>query len=227
MPLLQAAASVRVTRHVAVSALPELLQPPTLSELKNLSDDELMAHLQGGCNDALAVLFDRYYRLVLSISLKIVRDPGEAEDVMQTVFMEIFRAAAQFDPAKGTTKVWILQYAYHRAINRRQHLNARNFYDQRDLEAVENRLSEKTSTFGSLTQDELKRLLQQGLATLSRGQRQVIELASSSGLSMQEIANKTGDSLVNVRHHYYRGLQKLRSFVGPTRELKKMAASND
>jgi RNA polymerase sigma-70 factor (ECF subfamily) len=200
---------------------------PGFAELNHLTDADLMAQLRAGCNDALAILFARYHRLVLSIALKIVRDPGEAEDVMQTVFLDIFRAVAQFDPAKGTTKVWILQYAYHRAINRRQHLNARNFYDQRNLEAVENRLSEKPSTFGSLTQNESKRLLQQGLATLSRGQRQVIELASSNGLSMQEIANKTGDSLLNVRHHYYMGLQKLRFFVGPARELKKTVASND
>src|SRR5208282_3182033 len=118
------------------------VQPPSFAELKVLSDSELMAHLHAGCNDALAVLFDRYHRLVLSIALKIVRDSGEAEDVMQTVFLEIFRSAAQFDPAKGSTKVWILQYAYHRAINRRQHLNARNFYYQTNLEEVENRLPE-------------------------------------------------------------------------------------
>jgi DNA-directed RNA polymerase specialized sigma24 family protein len=84
-----------------------------------------------------SVLFDRYHRLVLSIAPKIVRDPGEAEDVMQSVFPEIFRSVAQFDPAKGTTKVWILQYAYHRAINRRQHLNAREFYDQTNLDEVD------------------------------------------------------------------------------------------
>jgi RNA polymerase sigma-70 factor (ECF subfamily) len=186
-----------------------------------------MAGLRAGCNDALAILFDRYNRLVLSIALKIVRDPGEAEDVMQTVFLEIFRSVAQFDPAKGTTKVWILQYAYHRAINRRQHLNARSFYDQTDLEVVEHRLPETPSTLGNLTQNELKRLLRQGLATLNGAQRQVIELASSNGLSMKEIANKRGDSLVNVRHHYYRGLQKLRSFIGRTPELKKTAGSNE
>jgi hypothetical protein len=77
------------------------VQPPTLAELKGLNDEELMAHLQNGCNDAFAVLFDRYYRLVLSIALKIVRDPGEAEDMMQTVFMEIFRSAAQFTLPKA------------------------------------------------------------------------------------------------------------------------------
>jgi RNA polymerase sigma-70 factor (ECF subfamily) len=202
-------------------------QPPSFAELKLLSDADLMAGLRAGCNDALAILFDRYNRLVLSIALKIVRDPGEAEDVMQTVFLEIFRSVAQFDPAKGTTKVWILQYAYHRAINRRQHLNARSFYDQTDLEVVEHRLPETPSTLGNLTQNELKRLLRQGLATLNGAQRQVIELASSNGLSMKEIANKRGDSLVNVRHHYYRGLQKLRSFIGRTPELKKTAGSNE
>jgi RNA polymerase sigma-70 factor (ECF subfamily) len=202
-------------------------QHPGIAELKVLGDAELMGHLRAGCNDALSILFDRYHRLVLSIALKIVRDPGEAEDVMQTVFLEIFRSVAQFDPAKGTTKVWILQYAYHRAINRRQHLSARNFYNQTNLENVENRLPETSSPLGRLTQSELKHLLRQGLATLSAPQKRVIELASSSGLSIKEISAKTGDSSVNVRHHYYRGLQKLRAFVGQTAEMKKAAGGND
>jgi RNA polymerase sigma-70 factor (ECF subfamily) len=195
--------------------------------LKGLSDDELMAQLQAGRNDALTILFDRYHRLVLSIALKIVRDPGEAEDVMQSVFLEIFRSVAQFDPARGTTKVWILQYAYHRAINRRQHLNARNFYSQTDLEHIESRMPETAYTLGRFTQNELQHLLRQGLATLSGAQKRVIELASSNGLSMKEIADKTGESVLNVRHHYYRGLQKLRSFVGRKPEMKKAAGSDD
>jgi RNA polymerase sigma-70 factor (ECF subfamily) len=197
------------------------VQPPTLSELKNLSDDELMAHLQNGCNDALAVLFDRYYRLVLSIALKIVRNSGEAEEVLQVVFLEIFKSVAQFDPARGTTKMWILQYAYHRAISRKQHLNARKFYNQTDLEEIENRMPETTPTLGRFTQTELKHLLQQGLRTLNSPQKRVVELASYEGLSMSEIADKTGDTLSNVRHHYYRGLQKLRSFVGLPEKRKE------
>jgi RNA polymerase sigma-70 factor (ECF subfamily) len=191
--------------------------------LKGLDDAQLMAHLQAGCNDALAILFDRYHRLILSIALKIVRDPGEAEDVMQNVFLEIFRSVAQFDPAKGTTKVWILQYAYHRAINRKQHLNARKFYDQANLNEIEAQLPEAASTLGGFTHHELKHLLRQGMATLNGPQRQVVELASYYGLSMREIADKMGDSLSNVRHHYYRGLEKLRSFVGraPEKEQAK------
>src|SRR5271154_3052080 len=141
--------------------------PPTFAKLKLLSDAELMAHLQSGCNDAFAVLFDRYHRLVLSIALKIVRDPGEAEDVMQSVFLEIYRSVAQFDPTKGTTKVWILQYAYHRAINRRQHLNVRQFYDQTSMDEVEAHLTETAPTLGGFTTHELKHLLLQGLAILN------------------------------------------------------------
>ncbi len=72
-------------------------EQPTLVQLKRLGDDELMASLQAGNHDALAVLFDRYNRLVFSIALKIVRDRGEAEDVLQDVFLDIFRAVAQFE----------------------------------------------------------------------------------------------------------------------------------
>ena len=182
--------------------------------MKDLNDDELMAHLQGGHGDALAVLFDRYHRLVLSIALKIVRDPGEAEDVMQNVFLEIFRSAAQFDPAKGTTKAWLLQYAYHRSLNRKQQLTLRHFYQRENIDDVETFMQPQTySVIGRLSSQEAKHLVRQGLASLNHQQRQVLELVSVGGLSMSEIAQKTGESLSNVRHYYYRGLKKLRWFV--------------
>ena len=183
------------------------------AELERLTDDELMAILKAGHHDALAVLFDWYHRLVYSIALKIVRDPAEAEDVMQNVFLDIFRAVAQFDPLRGTTKTWILQYAYHRAINRKQYLNARDFYDQEGSESVEGAAQPHGFALGKLTHTEARHLLQRGLATLKTAQRQVIEMATYEGFSMKEIADRTGESLVNVRHHYYRGLEKLRSMV--------------
>lgn len=182
-------------------------------QMKDLSDDEVMTHLQAGHGDALAVLFDRYHRLVLSIALKIVRDPGEAEDVVQNVFLEIFRSVAQFDPARGTTKAWLLQYAYHRSINRRQQLTVRHFYKQTSIEDVEKVMPDSGTLLGRFSHPELKHLLRQGLATLSRQQRQVLELASYDGLSMTEIASKTGETVSNVRHYYYRGLKKLRSLI--------------
>src|SRR5258707_6691649 len=105
-------------------------KPFSYGELARLSDEALMLHLSAGHHDALAVLFDRYHRLVMNVALRILRDSNEAEDLMQSVFLEIFRSAAQFDAAKGTTKIWILQYAYHRSFNRRQYLNLRWRYER-------------------------------------------------------------------------------------------------
>jgi RNA polymerase sigma-70 factor, ECF subfamily len=198
--------------------------PPTYAELVRLSDDQVTAWLQSGCHDALAILFDRFQRLVFSVALRIVRDPGEAEDVMQNVFLEIFRAVAQFDPAKGNTKSWILQYAYHRAINRKQHLNARHFYAQEKLSNVGPAFSDRAPALGHFNVHELKVLIAEGLASLNAPQRQVIQLAGYDGLSMKEIATMTGESVSNVRHHYYRGLQRLRSLIVRRPEVLKVNA---
>jgi len=187
-------------------------EPLSFAQLQRLSDEQLMACLQAGLSDALAVLFDRYEKLVLSIALKIVRDPGEAEDVTQTVFLDVYRAVGQFDPRKGSTKVWLMQYAYHRAINHRQHLQVRDFYQSTELEEMKTRPVDTRATLG-LSSPETKALVRQSLSALSNQQKSVIQMACYEGLSMQEIADKTGDSFANVRHHYYRGLQKLRSFI--------------
>jgi RNA polymerase sigma-70 factor, ECF subfamily len=199
---------------------------PSLAELKQLTDDRLMVQLQDGVNDALAVLFERYQRLVFSVALKIVRDRGEAEDVTQNVFLEIYRSVAQFDPAKGTLKVWLLQFAYHRAFNRKEHLNIRNFYNQESTEDIDHSFGESL-TLGKYAPAELQVLMQQGLASLDKSQKRVIELASYDGLSMKEIADKTGNSLSNVRHHYYRGLQKLRSFMTRPQSSGKIVGNDE
>ncbi len=86
--------------------------------LRALSDEELMRHASVGHHDAITVLFDRYHLLVFDVAVRIVRDPAEAEDVVQNVFLDVFRAMANFDSRKGILKVWILQYAYHRALHR-------------------------------------------------------------------------------------------------------------
>ena len=91
-------------------------------QLKKHSDEELMEGLCAGTPEALSTLFDRYYRLAFSIALKILHDRGEAEDMMQEVFFEIYRAPEKFDPARGSVKTWILQYAYHRSLTRRRYL---------------------------------------------------------------------------------------------------------
>jgi RNA polymerase sigma-70 factor (ECF subfamily) len=176
--------------------------------LRSLADEIVIAHLRAGHGDALGVLFDRYHRLVLHVALKILRDVGEAEDVMQNVFMEIYKVAAQFDPVRGTTKMWILRYAYHRSMNRRKQLQVRHFYASTNIDAIEDTLP--TEGAGIPASHEAREVIQRGLQALSPVQKRVLHLAYFEGLTMKEIADQTGESLGNVRHHYYRGLDKLR-----------------
>ena len=182
--------------------------------MKDLSDEELMTQVRQGHPDALLILFDRFYRLVLRVALRILRDPGEAEDLMQDVFFEIFNKADQFDAARGSTKTWILQYAYHRSLNRRQYLALRNFYNRHETAELE--MSESDSLNASwrgLTFQEWRRILDEGLGTLNEKQRKTLELACFQGLLLSEIAERTKEPLANVRHHYYRGLEGLRKFI--------------
>jgi RNA polymerase sigma-70 factor (ECF subfamily) len=176
-------------------------------ELMLLKDDILIGHLLSGDPDALAVLFDRYHRLVLSVALRVLRDLDEAEDVMQSVFLEIFRVAAQYDPAKGSTKVWLLQYAYHRSFDRRQYLTLRGRYE-RPLESDGVvRTAPMPSTFESVL------ALNEAFERLNNVQRKILKLAFYEGLTMRQIARTLGESYDGVRHHYYRGLGKLRSIL--------------
>ena len=155
--------------------------------------------------------FDRYHRLVFDIALRIVRDPGEAEEVVQTVFLDIYRAVAKFDPNRGIPKVWILQYAYHRALHRKRHLVSNHFYHWEDLEAAID-VGARRSFVGE--SPEAVRLAEQMLSRLKPRQRQVLEMTYYEGLTAEEIARKLGVSPHVVRHDLQRGLGALRAALG-------------
>lgn len=197
----------------SVGLRPDVLEPCGLDfrELGKLADEQLMAHLKAGHGDALAVLFDRYQRLIFKVALKILRDAGEAEDVMQSVFLEIMRVAAQFDPKRGSTKVWLLQYAYHRSMNRRQLLIVRHFYDNADISDLQEVLAAPGPSGPASV--ETTETVKRALSHLNPVQRRVLHLAYFEGFSLKEIAASTGESFGNVRNHYYRGLSKLRLMI--------------
>jgi len=182
--------------------------------MQDLSDEGIMKQVRMGHPDALLILFDRFYRLVLKVALRILRDPGEAEDLMQDVFFEIFNKADQFDATRGSTKTWILQYAYHRSLNRRQYLALRNFYNRHETTELEaSECNSMNASWRGLTFQEWRRILDEGLGTLNERQRKILELSCFQGLLLSEIADRTKESLANVRHHYYRGLEGLRKFL--------------
>jgi RNA polymerase sigma-70 factor (ECF subfamily) len=198
----------------------------SLSHLRALSDIELGTALLNGCNDALAILFERYHRLVFHIARNIVKDDGEAEETVQQVFFDLFRAIKQFQPERGSFKTWLLQFAYHRSINRRQHLLSNGFYHAGELtDALPAQVLDRTQRALPLETVETTHFISQILATLKPTQRRVIELTYFEGLTAEEIASKLGEKASNVRHSLYRGLSVLRHALLDASQAKERTVS--
>lgn len=185
-------------------------------DFSTLSDEELIGHVRLGRHDALTVLFDRYHHLVFDIALRIVHDPGEAEEVVQTVFLDIFRAAANFDASKGILKVWLLQYAYHRALHRKRHLVSNHFYRWEGLEAVVESAADRV--LSNETPPDTTRLAKEMLDKLKPRQRAVVEMTYYEGLTAEEIARRLQQSPHAVRHALHRGIKALRAIFGKSHD---------
>jgi RNA polymerase sigma-70 factor (ECF subfamily) len=211
------------------SANEEVREPcgVTYQELANLSDEKIMLHLAAGHGDAVAVLFDRYSRLVLNIAGKIVQDHCDAEDLTQEIFVELCRTAARFDAAKGTAKMWLIRSAYRRSLNRRRSLKFRNAQILADLGDLENYPSTEICLAQDLTPQESHRLARQMLGSLDAAQRHVIELVYFEGLSMKDVAERTGASFASVRHRYYRGLSGMRALARKKTSCGPMPAAQE
>jgi RNA polymerase sigma-70 factor (ECF subfamily) len=96
-------------------------------------------------------------------------------------------------------------------MSRRQHLNIRNFYKNADIADIQGELL--TSNVVHFNDQETRQLVTQAMKSLNETQNRVLKLAYFEGLSLREIAERTEDSLGNVRHHYYRGLSRLRAVI--------------
>ena len=160
----------------------------------------------------MALLFRRYARLVRTVAMRILRDDSEADDILQDVFLFVHRKASIFDSNRCSVRSWIVQMTYHRAIDRRRYLQSRHFYTQVDLNAETERLHTRSENAEANFGDELvgKTTIQGLLDSLTEDQRTTLTLHFFEGYTFDEIAVKLGQSLGNIRNHYYRGLDKLR-----------------
>ncbi len=194
--------------------------------LRDMADAELVRLLTQRNADAMEVIFDRYYRMVMRVALHIVRDSGEAQDVVQVVFTDFYRNAKLFGAQKGSLKGWLLQYAYGRSINRKRSLKSRNFYDCAELESLDDATPNAKSKLFDLESPEVNLFVEQALGTLGEKQRTVIEMICFRGMTLSEAATATGESLGNVQHAYYRGIEKLRVLLSASRQEKAQAGSS-
>jgi RNA polymerase sigma-70 factor (ECF subfamily) len=177
-------------------------------------DEALMAQICEGGREALAILFRRYARLVRGVAYRVLRDASEADDLLQDVFISVHRLCKTFDGSRSPAKFWILQMAYRRAISRRRYLTSRHFYTRLDLDETASELADSGTTASQLEDSVVGQLgsggLQRIFNELSENQRQTLRLFFIDGYTLDEIAARLGQSRGNVKHHYFRGLDRLR-----------------
>ncbi len=172
-------------------------------------DAQLIAEMVMANGDALAALMQRYGKLVYRVASDILRDAAEAEDVTQEIFFEVYRRARLYDPAKGTVKTWLLYYAYHRSLRRRNTLRRRPAYRGEPLESVE---TLAPLALRGMALQEQHWLIRAGLSRLSEPQRATLELTCFPQLTLSEIAARLRIPYGCTRHHYYRGVARLRNW---------------
>jgi RNA polymerase sigma-70 factor (ECF subfamily) len=172
---------------------------------------------------ALAELYDRHCRLLFSLILRILRDRGESEDILQEVFVRVWDRADSYNPSIGTPAAWLVRISRNRAIDR---LRARTV--RADVSGQELDRSEQTPDMGReadperyAASTEERRVIGEALAALPPEQRQLIESAFYEGYTQSELAERFDLPLGTVKTRIRTGMQALRraleSFAGGSR----------
>jgi len=166
-------------------------------------DAELLARVQRGDERAMAVLFDRYSKIVYSVALRVLRDTAAAEDVMQEIFMQIWRNPSSFVAAKGSLGGWLTVVSRNRSIDSLRRKRPSDQVEELNLASAFN-----------LAEDSERNLLMErarvAVALLPAEQRKTLEMAFFDGLTHAEIAEMTGDPLGTVKTRIRSALLTLR-----------------
>lgn len=177
------------------------------------TDETLIADVRTGDRDALALLFRRYAHSIRTVGKRVLRHTAEADDLVQEVFLYIHRRSELFDRSKGSARSWIFQVAYTQALVRRRELKSHGFYASVMTDKIfENGFCSPGGAHYDNTVEGLFgtngwKMIWDGLTDC---QRETFRLHFYEGCTFTEIAAKLGQSYVNIRHHYYRGLEKFR-----------------
>jgi len=171
-----------------------------------------MNGLAAGDLKALERLYDRYSALVFSVSLRVLHDRQLAEDVVQEVFLRLWRQPASYDPQRGRFISWLMSVTRNRALDEQRRVSRRLRVEDQEEEPGRELQSHDRSDDPQLELilQEQRRAVREAMTRLPPAQRRVIELAYFSGLTQVEIAEQTGDPLGTVKTRVRLAMQKLR-----------------
>jgi RNA polymerase sigma-70 factor, ECF subfamily len=171
----------------------------------------LLQQMARGSRPAFEHFYDRYSSLVFTFALRLLKDRPTAEDILQEVFMQVWRQAGSYNEERGSPEAWLINLTRSRAIDRLRAIRRREKSFVAN-ENVESRASHATSDPSQ--EAEAKLLVHGALAMLPEAQRTALELAYLDGLTQSEIAAQLGEPLGTVKTRMRAGLQKLREFIG-------------
>ena len=179
------------------------------------TDSLLMARVKRRDESALAALYDRHAGRMYALVLRILKDSGLAEELLQDLFLEVWQKADKFDSGRGALLAWMLVMGRSRALSRLRSIQRRD-----RLELPEEFLHESVCSMADpereIDQLRLMERLGAALRSLPAKQKEALELAYFEGMTQTEIAQRTGSPLGTVKSRVRAALQTLRQFVNDT-----------
>jgi RNA polymerase sigma-70 factor, ECF subfamily len=166
-------------------------------------DSHLVSAIRSGDQNAMAALYDRYSSIVYSVALRVLSDTGAAEDVLQDVFMQLWRNPSAFDASRGSLGAWLAVIARNRAIDA-----LRKRRPESDIEDTV--ISVETDMANEADRARSAEKVRGILRSMPPAQRSALEMAYFEGLTHTEIAAKTGEPLGTIKTRIRAGLTTLR-----------------
>jgi RNA polymerase sigma factor, sigma-70 family len=174
------------------------------------SEEEWIAQVADGDADAFARLYDAWSGRLFALILQIVVDRAQSEEVLQEVFLEVWRTAGAFSPARGSARAWLVTLARRRAIDR-----VRSAQSSRDRESRWHSYMPDVDLTVQQVEDRLMgEQVRRALEAVGEPYRSTIELAYFTGLTHREIARRTGTPLGTVKTRIRDGMTRLRRELG-------------
>ncbi|HEV2176477.1 MAG TPA: sigma-70 family RNA polymerase sigma factor [Terriglobia bacterium] len=170
-----------------------------------MADQALIRRIMSGDEAALGLLYDRYAPVVYSVSNRILRDTGAAEEVLQDIFYQLWRTAGNFDAGRGSLAGWLLVTARNRSIDR---LRRRPAIPDEDVAGGE--IASPLNLESAMAREELMARARRAFVELPPPQREAMEMAYFEGLTHTEIAQRTGDPLGTVKTRLRTALQTVK-----------------
>ena len=168
----------------------------------------LVSAIRSGDEQAMAQLYDRYSPIVYSVALRVLGDTGAAEDILQEVFLQLWRSPDMFDASRGSLPGWLAVIARNRAID-----SLRKRRPETDISEVV--VSVEPDLAGKAEWSRAADKIRGALGAMPAPQRSALEMAFFEGLTHTEIAEKTGEPLGTVKTRIRAGLMMLRKAFNP------------